>query len=201
MRISASRIFACSCLLLSSASCQYAKDRSLDFLDQYNFSVGVGSGGGVRWQNAGLIETGLMFGAKPNAAALGWKYGRPRLSISPEAIEILARYPWPGNVRELRNLVERLIIMARGDNVDAEEVATLLESSPVKDSGLKLSLKLDAREGEDGLLKRLLEAAEREILEVELSRANWNVSQAARNLGIDRANLHRKMRRLGIARE
>jgi two-component system nitrogen regulation response regulator NtrX len=128
------------------------------------------------------------------------EYGRPRLSISPEAIEILARYPWPGNVRELRNLVERLVIMARGDNVDAEEVATLIESSPVTDSGLKLSLKLDAREGEDGLLKRLLEAAEKEILEVELSKANWNVSQAARNLGIDRANLHRKMRRLGIAR-
>ena len=50
-------------------------------------------------------------------------------------------------------------------------------------------------------LKRLLEAAEREILQAELGRADWNVSQAARNLGIDRANLHRKMRRLGISRE
>ena len=64
-------------VLLLLASCQYAKDRSLDFLDQYRVVVGVGSVGGVRARGAGLVDTGLMFGVKPHAAALGWRYGKP----------------------------------------------------------------------------------------------------------------------------
>ena len=128
------------------------------------------------------------------------EYGRPGISVSPEAMERLSAYAWPGNVRELKNVVERLVIMAVTEHVGAEQVSALPDSAPVGDTGLKMSLNLDVVDGEDGLLKRLLEAAEREILEAELSRAGWNVSQAARNLGIDRANLHRKMRRLGIER-
>jgi len=131
------------------------------------------------------------------------EYGRRKLTLDPEALDRLGRYAWPGNVRELRNLVERLTIMAPGDRVRSADVAALLESSPVEaEAGLRLNLKLDTsgEESEDGLLKHLLDAAEREILNSELTKADWNVSQAARHLGIDRANLHRKMRRLGIQR-
>ncbi len=129
------------------------------------------------------------------------EYGRPQLSIAPDATELLSRHPWPGNVRELRNLVERLVIMVSSDRVSGKDVIALLEDSPSEDLGVTLQLKVGPAEGDEGLLKRLLEAAEREILEAELGRAAWNVSQAARNLGIDRANLHRKMRRLGISRK
>lgn len=63
-------------LLLVLPSCQYLKDRGVDFLDQYNVKVGLGSTVGARAQSMGLVDTGLMFGVKPNAASLGWKYGQ-----------------------------------------------------------------------------------------------------------------------------
>jgi two-component system nitrogen regulation response regulator NtrX len=128
------------------------------------------------------------------------EYGRRRLTLTPAALEALGRYAWPGNVRELRNVIERLVIMAAGNDVGPEEVNLLLESAPSSEPTRKLSLKIDASDPEEGLLRQLLEAAEREILETELAKVEWNVSRAARNLGIDRANLHRKMRRLGIER-
>jgi two-component system, NtrC family, nitrogen regulation response regulator NtrX len=128
------------------------------------------------------------------------EYGRPKVALTSPAVEVLSRYHWPGNVRELRNVIERLVIMAAGDEVGPDDVRLLLESTPSPAPTRKLSLTLEPADPEEGLLRRLLEAAEREILESELAKAEWNVSQAARNLGIDRANLHRKMRRLGIER-
>ena len=67
-------------LLASVSSCAYLTDRGVDFLDQYRGVVGVGTGGGVRVSALGLIDTGLIFGAKPQASSLGWKYGRPLVS-------------------------------------------------------------------------------------------------------------------------
>ena len=49
----------------------------MDFLDQFRGSVGLGTVVGVRARAAGVIDTGLMIGVKPAAAALGWRYGRP----------------------------------------------------------------------------------------------------------------------------
>jgi len=63
--------------LLLLASCQYAGDRSLDFLDQYRAAVGAGTVAGVRSQSWGVVDTGLMIGVKPKAGALGWRYGAP----------------------------------------------------------------------------------------------------------------------------
>ncbi len=129
------------------------------------------------------------------------EYGRTRVKITPEAMRLLARASWPGNVRELRNVVERLVIMAVDDAVAPAEVLTLCGEDPGL-AGLEDAPAGDP-EPESGadLLKRLLDGAERQILEAELAKAGWNVSQAARVLGIDRANLHRKMRRLGIERK
>ncbi len=126
------------------------------------------------------------------------EYGRPDMEITPPAMALLERHSWPGNVRELRNLMERLVIMTPSPVVGPEQVASLLGQEP-GGTGMNMSLELDVDgDASEGLLKRMLEAAEREILQQELDRAAGNVSQAARTLGIDRANLHRKMRRLGI---
>ena len=70
------------CLL---TSCRYLGDRGLDFLDQFKGSVGVGTEVGVRAKAAGLVETGIMMGAKPNATALGWRYGKPLFLNSRDA--------------------------------------------------------------------------------------------------------------------
>lgn len=64
-------------LVLGATSCQYLKDRALDFTDQYRLVVGAGSVIGVRGSNLGLWDTGLMIGVKPRGAALGWRYGDP----------------------------------------------------------------------------------------------------------------------------
>jgi two-component system nitrogen regulation response regulator NtrX len=125
------------------------------------------------------------------------EYGRPGLTFSESAVNRLRSYRWPGNVRELRNLVERLVIMTPGDAVTDTDVRGLLGEAPGSGG---MSLELDVPAGDDAYLKRALDAAEKQILERELAGAGWNVSRAARNLGIDRANLHRKMRRLGIER-
>ena len=72
-------------ILVSSASCRYLGDRGLDFLDQFRGTVGVGTEVGVRGRAAGLVDTGIMMGAKPNATALGWKYGKPLFLNSRDA--------------------------------------------------------------------------------------------------------------------
>jgi hypothetical protein len=62
---------------LSLGGCNYVADRGLDFLDQYRVAIGLGSVAGLRFRNLGLVDSGLMIGVKPKAAALGWKYGTP----------------------------------------------------------------------------------------------------------------------------
>jgi hypothetical protein len=64
-------------LLLLLASCRYVGNRAADFLDQFRGAVGIGTTAGVRGRALGLVDTGLMVGVKPRAAALGWRYGTP----------------------------------------------------------------------------------------------------------------------------
>jgi hypothetical protein len=68
---------AAAVTVLLAGSCQYTKDRVLDFTDQYRLVAGVGTVGGVRFKSGGVLESGVMFGVKPKAAALGWRYGSP----------------------------------------------------------------------------------------------------------------------------
>jgi len=64
-------------LVLALSSCRYLRNRGADFLDQFSVSVGVGSVAGVRVRAVGVVDTGIMMGVKPRAAALGWRYGTP----------------------------------------------------------------------------------------------------------------------------
>jgi len=107
--------------------------------------------------------------------------------ISEGAVKVLMSYHWPGNVRELKNLVERLVIMTDEATIKETHVTPLLSEAKVVSA--------------DKPLSDLVEDFERSLIISELRRTAWNVSQAASRLGIDRANLHRKMRRYGIQRE
>jgi len=112
---------------------------------------------------------------------------RPPKQFAESAISALVAYEWPGNVRELKNVVERLVIMSD------EEV--------IRDVGLaQLARDAGSPSGKQPL-SDLVDVYERSLILAELKRAGWNVSQAAARLGMDRANLHRKMRRHGITRE
>jgi len=112
--------------------------------------------------------------------------GQPEKTLDPEALAVLEDYRWPGNVRELRNLMERAAILVEGQQVGAEDLSAWLESAPSSEEAVGLRGEIERREVD--AIRRALEAA------------NWNVTQAAAGLGIDRTNLHRKMRKYGLAR-
>ncbi len=106
--------------------------------------------------------------------------------LSADALASLRRYGWPGNVRELSNVCERLAILYRGQSVDAGAVEELLPRTGVEGDELPLTDRLDRFEA------RQISAA--------LDDADGNVAEAARTLSTDRANLYRRMKRLGIER-
>jgi two-component system nitrogen regulation response regulator NtrX len=112
----------------------------------------------------------------------------PRLA--PGALDALARHGWPGNVRELANIVERLVILHAGCEVGAAEVRALLAASAPEAPPAD----------EEGSLTDRLDAHERKLISDALREADDNVAEAARRLQTDRANLYRRMRRLGLDR-
>jgi two-component system nitrogen regulation response regulator NtrX len=115
---------------------------------------------------------------------------RPRhaASFTPAALDALAGYAWPGNVRELANLVERLSILS-GPTVDASAVRQVLRGGPAPAA-------LSSAAGRP--LSEALDGYERALISSALSQAEGNVAEAARVLQTDRANLYRRMRRLGL---
>jgi DNA-binding NtrC family response regulator len=119
------------------------------------------------------------------------KNGRRPMSLSREALLALQAHEWPGNVRELRNVVERLAILSDGPQLSADDVAAALP-------GTRRPRADRLREGVG--FHELVEEAEREILLAALVRHQDNVSEAARELGLERSHLYKKMRGLGIKR-
>ena len=106
--------------------------------------------------------------------------------IDPGVFEIFARYRWPGNARELRNVVERMAILSPIDLLTAD--ATPIEMRIARDDAPPSSLEQVRHNVERSHILRALEEA------------RWNVSGAARALGIERTNLHKRIRALGLAR-
>ena len=103
------------------------------------------------------------------------------------AMAAMRAYGWPGNVRELANICERLAILHPGGTAGASEVAALLPAAG------------GAREPAEPLTDRL-DRFERDQIESALDVAEGSVAEAARLLSTDRANLYRRMKRLGIER-
>jgi two-component system nitrogen regulation response regulator NtrX len=118
---------------------------------------------------------------------------RPRdaARFTDAALDALASYSWPGNVRELANLVERLSILS-GPVVDAPAVRQVIRGSPPI-SGTTPLLPLLGRPLSDAL-----DEFERGLITAALGQAQHNMAEAARILQTDRANLYRRMRRLGL---
>jgi two-component system nitrogen regulation response regulator NtrX len=115
-------------------------------------------------------------------------YGRKPKELTPEAYRVLEEYQWPGNVRELRNLMERIVIMNPQIRVDARHIPL----NPVKRAVFE-------RPAERfGSLQEVRAAAEREYILKKLDETKGNVTKTAELLGLERSNLYRKMKTLGI---
>ena len=107
------------------------------------------------------------------------------------AINRLRNHAWPGNIRELKNLVQRLLILGSGDDVDVGEIDVALSSAtPARGADEIDSLDLP--------LKVAREKFERGYLEHQLRLAGGNVSQVATRAGLERTHLYRKLKSLGI---
>jgi len=121
------------------------------------------------------------------------EYGRRVKTIEPSAASVLQFYPWPGNVRELKNVVERLIIMVPRDTISAPDLLFLegaAAAATAADSG-------DDRPASMPLTEARLRF-EREYIRRVLADQQGNISKTADVLGVERSNLYRKMRSLGI---
>lgn len=107
--------------------------------------------------------------------------------IAPQALKLLLAYAWPGNIRQLRHALQVALLTAEGDTVRPEHLPAYVSSgaSPAPAT----SAPMPARDISSGERERMVRA---------LSQRKWCVAQAARDLGISRSTLHRRMRKLGI---
>ena len=107
--------------------------------------------------------------------------------FDPDVFAVFDEYDWPGNVRELRNTVERMAILTSSNLLTVESIP--LEIRMKKDTDSRTAL------------QETRESAERERILQALGQTDWNVSAAARILNVERTNLHKRIRALGLGRE
>jgi two-component system nitrogen regulation response regulator NtrX len=121
--------------------------------------------------------------------------------IDDAVLEALAERPWPGNVRELRNVVERMAILS-GDRITLNDLpAEGVLSQGVRDSAAPSDFPRALDEsGKRLTLREYRGRAEKEYILQTLDQVGWNISRAATILGVERTNLHKKMRSYGIRR-
>jgi DNA-binding NtrC family response regulator len=122
---------------------------------------------------------------------------REILGFDEEAVRVLQRHDWPGNVRELQNAVERAVVLCKGRYIHVGDLppkltepgATALEQCHTSAAHTPMSL------------KEALEGPEKQVLEEALRANGWNRQLTARQLGINRTTLYKKMKRFGLEAE
>ena len=114
--------------------------------------------------------------------------GGKKKTMTEGAVKKLMQHDWPGNVRELKNIVERLVIMTPGDTITADDIIPLSSrSSSETDRLIDIPLLKDARA-----------QFEKIFIESKLKECGFNISRTADLIGVERSNLHRKIKGLGI---
>jgi two-component system nitrogen regulation response regulator NtrX len=107
-------------------------------------------------------------------------------SLDAMVVPSLETYAWPGNARELRNVIERMAILTASDRITRDSI-------PVE-------IRVQRETGQKSTIQEARESAERDHILRALEESNWNVSGAARALGMERTNLHKRIRALGVSR-
>ncbi|HET9372175.1 MAG TPA: sigma-54 dependent transcriptional regulator, partial [Vicinamibacterales bacterium] len=122
-------------------------------------------------------------------AQFGREYGRKPKTFARDALTVLRNYRWPGNVRELRNIIERLVIMVPGDVISGIDLGFLDPRgfAPLPVPVTRVRPIFEARD-----------EWERDYILSALSAFDGNISRTADALGLERSNLYKKMRSLGI---
>jgi two-component system nitrogen regulation response regulator NtrX len=102
----------------------------------------------------------------------------------------LKSYKWPGNIRELRNIIERLTIITADTEITLKDIYHALHPGTNQENDAYINLKMD--------LKSARENFEKDYIRRVLQDENYNISNSAKVLGIERSNLHRKIKALNI---
>jgi transcriptional regulator with GAF, ATPase, and Fis domain len=115
-------------------------------------------------------------------------------TVSDDAMEVLVGYDWPGNVRELENVIERAVILSRGQQITAEDLNVSIFPERLRKRAAAAAPG-DAGLGVSGLT---LDEVERRYLIQTLEETGWKKKQAAEVLGINPSTLYRKLQRYGM---
>jgi DNA-binding NtrC family response regulator len=114
--------------------------------------------------------------------------------LTPAAVDRLQRHAWPGNIRELRNVVHRALLLRKGDSIDATDLTFDQETN--RDTGVLVP------ELPQGMtLEQMLLKLERQIVETALRRCNNNRERVARELGIARSTLFKRLKEWGLTKQ
>jgi len=129
------------------------------------------------------------------AERLARRNGLTPKSFTDEALDRLQHYEWRGNVRELYNVIERLLILVDGDEVDAEDVEQFIQPDGGRNGATQelIAGYDDFTEARDQFEKRFIQR--------KLNEHDWNVSQTAETIGIQRSHLYNKLNKYGIERD
>jgi DNA-binding NtrC family response regulator len=127
------------------------------------------------------------------------KIGKPGVTMSPEALEMLMKYDYPGNVRELENIIERVVVLSDGGEIQPMDLPTdVREGASGLSPGESRRAAANARAVE---YKDAKDDFEREYLMRVINAAKGNISEAARISGISRRHFYEKLERLHIKTE
>ena len=110
--------------------------------------------------------------------------------LEPAALDVLQHYNWPGNIRELRNVIERAVILTRGETIEVKHLPPDLLRGPAAPTRDNLALSAGMR----------VDEAERCLIELTLDHTGNNKTRAAEMLGISAKTLHNKLNRFRAER-
>jgi DNA-binding NtrC family response regulator len=132
---------------------------------------------------------------KHGAERLARRNGLPPKTFTDEALDRLQNYEWRGNVRELYNVIERLLILVEDDTIEADDVEQFVRPGGAGDGPTQQLIATydDFTEARDQFEKRFIQH--------QLHEHDWNVSQTAETIGIQRSHLYNKLNKYGIERE
>ena len=129
------------------------------------------------------------------AERLARRNGLSPKQFTDDALDRLQEYDWRGNVRELYNVVERLLILADGDQIQVADVEQFVQPGPASDRTERALI--DAYDD----FTQARDQFEKQFIERKLDEHDWNVSQTAETIGIQRSHLYNKLNKYGIERE
>lgn len=120
-------------------------------------------------------------------------YGVPYKRFAPEALDALTELDWPGNIRQLKNVVVRLMLLSPSETVERQDVMQFVSTSGSEESVPDNVMSLET-------LSEFKDAAEKAFIAMKLRDYEWNVSEAARQMGMPRSNLYKKIEKHGLVR-